>query len=56
MENYQPEFNSTVKCGEDVIREPSVEAEAKEKVEDELLSLKERWREININLDSLMSK
>ncbi|XP_028414134.1 dystrophin-like isoform X2 [Dendronephthya gigantea] len=54
--NYQPEFNSTIKCGEDVIREPSVESEAKEKVEDELLSLKKRWQDINTNLDSLTSK
>ncbi len=56
MENYQPEFNSTVKCGEDVIKEPSVEPAMKEKVEDELSSLKERWLGINKNLDTLMSR
>jgi predicted nuclease with TOPRIM domain len=56
VESYLPEFNSTIKCGEDVIKEPSVESAAKEKVEDELLSLKERLRGINNNLDSLTSR
>jgi hypothetical protein len=56
VENYQPEFNSTVKCGEDVIKEPSVEPAMKEKFEDELSTLKERWLGINKNLDTLMSR
>lgn len=56
VESYQPEFDSTIKCGEDVIKEPSVESSAKEKVEDELLSLKEQWQEINHNLETIMSR
>ena len=56
VENYQPEFDATIKCGEDVIKEPSVQPATKEKVEDELASLKERWLEINRNLDALMSR
>ena len=56
MENYQPEFNSTIKCGEDVIKEPSVQPATKEKVEDELSSLKERWQRIDSSLEALMSR
>ena len=39
-----------------MIKEPSVESSAKEKVEDELSSLKERWQEINNNLETIMSR
>ena len=39
-----------------MIKEPSVESSTKEKVEDELSSLKERWQEINNNLEMIMSR
>lgn len=53
---FEPEYSSTMKCGEDVEKEPSVEDFEKEKVENQLFEIKERWQTINKNLDSLLSR
>lgn len=56
VDGYKDQYDSTLDCGELVLKEPSIESNEKEKVEKDLISLKERWRAIGQNIESIVSR